>query len=71
MQGVNKVKYIIEAECEVTGDIDKIRDVSVAATEGAEVNITDIDGVVVTSVKCVKAVQTIEQELDLEPTLQI
>ena len=68
MSDVKKIKCFIEAECEVEGGIDKIRELTVGATEGAEVNITDIMGVTVGSVKCVKIVETVEQEINLDDT---
>ena len=62
---VNKMKYLIEMECEVEGDIAKLREVSTSATEGAEVNITDIEGVNEVSIKLVKATKIVEEEVDL------
>ena len=59
------MKYLIEIECSVEGDVAKLREVSVSASEGAEVNITDIEGVENVAIKVVKASKIIEEEVDL------
>jgi len=61
---VNKMKYLIEMECEVEGDVAKLREVANQAIEGAEVNITDIEGVSNVVVN-VTAKRLIEEEVDL------
>jgi len=66
MGEVKKVRYIIEIEADIEGEVDKLREVCSAAIEGAEVNITDIIGVESATAKLVKATQLIEEDLDLE-----
>lgn len=61
---VNKMKYLIEMECEVEGEVSKLREVANQAIEGAEVNITDIEGVSNVVVN-VTAKRLIEEEVDL------
>ena len=61
---VNKMKYLIEMECEIEGEVAKLREVANQAIEGAEVNITDIEGVSNVVVN-VTAKRLIEEEVDL------
>ena len=61
---LNKMKYIIEMECEIEGEVAKLREVANQAIEGAEVNITDIEGVSNVVVN-VSAKRLIEEEVDL------
>lgn len=66
MSDVKKIKCFIEAECEVEGGIEKVRELVAGGVYGAEVNMTDITGVTVGSVKCVRVTEVVEQELDLD-----
>jgi len=60
-------------ECNVEGEVDKLREVANAAREGVDYAVTDIEGAEGVSVKLIKAVHTVEEEVDLneEETPQI
>ena len=61
---VNKMKYVIEMECNVEGEVDKLREVATSARESVDYATTDIQGVEGVNVT-VKAIRTYEEEIDL------
>lgn len=62
----NKMKFIIEMVCEVEGDVAKLREVANAATDGIEVNTTDIEGVSEINVTLHRAIKTVEEDVCLD-----
>ena len=69
---VNKMKYIIEMECNVEGDENRLREVASQAKEGVDLNVSDLEGVGNVSIS-IKAKRIVEEDIDLteEDTPQI